>query len=293
MSDLKEDAQSLFDIARGAHEPTSREHERVLRGVLARGAVAAGVTSASVGSAAAKGLLATSRAASTLKILAGFAIVGATGAGAYQVSTSSRAPSAVHAALPGTPKRNEAPGSTRSVATQAVARAVPAPEPGNSAQLPKPRTPSPASAGVIDRAWRGTTEAPAAREEYGVATSPTLSGVAAPTLSAAQSFPTSAPPAETTSQPATTVTLTREARALADVQRALREGRSAQALVMLAAQDREFAGGALGQEREAARIMALCAAGRSAEGHAAAERFLATNPGSPVATHIRSSCGVP
>ncbi|HXK19685.1 MAG TPA: hypothetical protein VNG33_17865, partial [Polyangiaceae bacterium] len=60
-----------------------------------------------------------------------------------------------------------------------------------------------------------------------------------------------------------------------------------------AGQNREFAGGALGQEREAARIMALCAAGRVAEGRAAAERFLSTHAGSPVGAHIRSSCGIP
>ena len=299
MSDMKEDAQALFDIARSAHEPTSRDHERVLRGVLMRGAIAAGVTSAGVGSAAAKGLLATSRVASTLKILAGFAILGAAGAGAYRVSTAERVPSAVHAAPPSPGKQEReqklvpAP-DVRASENQAALQLPPAPEPSpNAAELPKPRAPSSAAASVVERAGREATETPSRSDERAVAPPPAASPPAAPAPAASHSFPTDAPPSAATGEPASTVTLTREARALADVQRALREGRSAAALVMLAAQNREFASGALGQEREAARIMALCSAGRSAEGRAAAGRFLAANPGSPLATHIRSSCGVP
>jgi hypothetical protein len=292
MNDMKEDAQGLFDIARSAHEPTSREHERVLRGVLARGAIAAGVTGASVGSAAAKGLLATSRVAVTLKILAGFAILGATGAGAYRVLTAQRAPSAVHAALPSPGKQDNGQKLVRALESQTAVQVAPAPEQSPNAP-PKPPAPSSPGAGVVERTGHEVAEILAPPNERAVAPSPVASPPAAPALAATRSFPTSAPPGATTSEPAGTVTLTREARALADVQRALREGRSTEALAMLAAQNREFAGGALGQEREAARIMALCAVGRVAEGRPAAERFLTANPSSPVATHIRSSCGVP
>ena len=70
MNDLKEDARALFDIAREAHEPSARDHERVLRGVLTRGAIAAGVTGASMSATAAKAALGAGRALSTLKILA-------------------------------------------------------------------------------------------------------------------------------------------------------------------------------------------------------------------------------
>jgi hypothetical protein len=292
MNDMKEDARSLFDLARSAHQPTSHEHERVLRGVLARGVIAAGVTSASVGSAAAKGLLATSRVAVTLKILAGFAILGATGAGAYRVSTAQRAPSAVHGALPSPGKQDNGQKLVRALESQTAVQVAPAPEQSPNAP-PKPAAPSSPGAGVVERTGNEVAETHAPPDERAVAPSPVALPVAAPAQAATQSFPTSVPPSAATSEPARAVTLTREARALADVQRALREGRSTEALAMLAAQNREFAGGALGQEREAARIMALCAAGRVAEGRPAAERFLTANPGSPVATHIRSSCGVP
>ncbi len=294
MNDMKEDARSLFDIARSAHEPTSREHERVLRGVLARGAIVAGVTSASVGSAAAKGLLATSRAASTLKILVGFAIFGATGVAAYRVATAERVPADVQAALPRASTHDNGPKLVRPLDQPAAVPLAAAAEPSSNA-LPQSRAPSSAgvTARVVERPEHELAEKAAPVDERALAQSPATLHPAAPAPAATQSFATSAPPSAATSAPASAVTLTREARALADVQRALREGRSTEALAMLVAQNREFAGGALGQEREAARIMALCAAGRVAEGRPAAERFLTTNPGSPVATHIRSSCGVP
>ena len=292
MNDTKEDARSLFDLARRAHEPTSHEYERVLRGVLARSAIAAGVTSARVGSAAAKGLLATSRAGSTLKILAGFALLGATGLGAYRVSTAERSPSVVHAARSSLGKQDSGQKLLRPLENPATVEV--APEQSTNAP-PKVRAPSSpgAGVGVVERTGHEVAERLAPPDERAVVPSPVALPVAAPAQAATQSFPTSAPPSAAPSEPARAVTLTREARALADVQRALREGRSTEALAMLAAQNREFAGGALGQEREAARIMALCTAGRVAEGRSAAERFLTANPGSPVATHIRSICGVP
>jgi hypothetical protein len=296
MNDMKEDSQALFDIARDAHEPTSRDRERVLRGVLARGAIAAGVTSATVGSAAAKGALVTARTAATLKILAGFALLGAAGTGAYRASTSHQAASAVPVAMPRPRKQDDGRELVRASERQPAADSAPTPAASASSNTPeslKPRAPSSPSASAVERAAHETTATAAARDESVLAPTQAVAIPAAPALAATQSFPTSAAPAAAVSASAKAVTLTREARALAEVQRALREGRSAEALAMLASQNREFAGGGLGQEREAARIMALCAAGRVAEGRAAAESFLAANAGSPVAAHIRSSCGLP
>jgi hypothetical protein len=81
-----------------------------------------------------------------------------------------------------------------------------------------------------------------------------------------------------------------ETRALGDVQRALREGRPDEALRLLAQQDASFARGSLKEERAAARVLALCAAGRVAEGRAARERFLASYPQSPAADRVRATC---
>jgi hypothetical protein len=176
---------------------------------------------------------------------------------------------------------------------QQAAELAPAPAP--STKLPessKPRAPASPGAGLVDRASQQEPPSARTRDEGLLAPAQAAEAPASPALAATQSFPAGATPPAVSAAP-NAVTLTLEARALAEVQRALREGRSAEALAMLATQNREFAGGALGQEREAARVMALCAAGRVAEGRAAAERFLSTHAGSPVAAHIRNSCGIP
>jgi hypothetical protein len=43
-------------------------------------------------------------------------------------------------------------------------------------------------------------------------------------------------------------------------------------------------------ERDAAKIVALCAVGRVADARAAAQTFLASSPRSPFAARIRASC---
>lgn len=94
-------------------------------------------------------------------------------------------------------------------------------------------------------------------------------------------------PAEARSQQ----TLEAESRALAEAQRALRDEDLEWALNMLAQQDRTFAGGVLAEERAAARVIALCAAGRHDEGRASAERFQKQYPGSLLTERVRQACG--
>jgi hypothetical protein len=90
--------------------------------------------------------------------------------------------------------------------------------------------------------------------------------------------------------PSVTPLLQAETRALADVQRALRDGQADEALRLLAEQERRFALGALHEERAASRVIALCAAGRVAEGRRARDRFLSSYPNSPAADRVRASC---
>lgn len=51
-----------------------------------------------------------------------------------------------------------------------------------------------------------------------------------------------------------------------------------------------FPRGALRDEREAARVLALCADGRTAEARAAASAFVAASPRSPLASQVRAAC---
>ena len=81
-----------------------------------------------------------------------------------------------------------------------------------------------------------------------------------------------------------------ETRALGDVTRALRDGRPDEALRLLTEQERTFARGSLHEERAAARVFALCAAGRLAQARSARDRFLVAYPQSPSADRVRASC---
>ncbi|HEY4158072.1 MAG TPA: hypothetical protein VGM29_08240, partial [Polyangiaceae bacterium] len=128
---------------------------------------------------------------------------------------------------------------------------------------------------------RDATPLTALRDEPAAAETPLA---AKPAIAA---FPTDQPASSSASA------LTEEARALANVQRALREGNGNQALALLDAQDSKFHAGELGPERAAARIVALCAVGRVAEARSAGARFLAASPHSPLAARVRATCASP
>jgi hypothetical protein len=114
----------------------------------------------------------------------------------------------------------------------------------------------------------------------------------APDVAPGPALPNSTPEPVEPRRPASTAapSLELETRAFGDVQRALREGRPGDALRLLAEQEHAFARGALHEERAAARVLALCAAGRIAEARSARERFLASYPQSPAAERVRASC---
>jgi len=82
-----------------------------------------------------------------------------------------------------------------------------------------------------------------------------------------------------------------EARLLEQADADLRRGDASGALARLAEHAAKYPDGALREEREGVRVMALCRAGRVAEGKAAAERFFARAPRSTLAARIRAACG--
>lgn len=77
---------------------------------------------------------------------------------------------------------------------------------------------------------------------------------------------------------------------LAQAQRALARGAGDEALDALDRHARRYPRGRLVEEREAARVLALCAAGRGDEARAAATRFVARHPGSPQAARVSRAC---
>jgi RNA polymerase sigma-70 factor (ECF subfamily) len=104
----------------------------------------------------------------------------------------------------------------------------------------------------------------------------------APRAPAAESLP---------SAPRESPALEREVRLLRGAQQSMRDGRPERALALLAEHDRQFPAGLLRQEGLAARVMALCALGRTAEARRDAAEFLNRWPASPLSAQVRASCG--
>ena len=104
---------------------------------------------------------------------------------------------------------------------------------------------------------------------------------AAPAPRATQTLPGLPPPAGPPS-------LRRELLLLADVQRLLKQGDAGAALQRLDAHD--TADRELAAERHAARVLALCAAGRTEEARRAADDFLVEHPASLQRDAVRRSC---
>jgi len=132
-----------------------------------------------------------------------------------------------------------------------------------------------------------------------VATAPSPTPPRAPTpdpqapVPASLPDPKSAPrtPGRSEASPATrSQQLSAEIEFLARVNGAVNAGDGSRALTLLAEYDRKFRPSILAEERTAASVLALCAAGRKAEAGTAAERFARTWPRSPLLGRVRNSC---
>jgi hypothetical protein len=73
-------------------------------------------------------------------------------------------------------------------------------------------------------------------------------------------------------------------------QAALRGGRPGEALELLAQHAERFADGSMAEERQALRVLALCAAGQTASGSAEQAAFLRAYPRSTYAPRVISAC---
>ena len=85
-------------------------------------------------------------------------------------------------------------------------------------------------------------------------------------------------------------TIDEEVSLLGSAHASLRAGRASEALAKLAEHKRRFPASKLAESREVARIIALCQAGQRETARAAAEVFLATRSGSPLANRVRTVC---
>ena len=125
--------------------------------------------------------------------------------------------------------------------------------------------------------------------------SATLAAPPAPSAMLAKPPSAGAPPPRAALAPAPvnampTHSVEAEAQLLGDAQRALANGDASRALRVIDEHARTFPHGALGEERQAARVMALCALGRTAEAQREAHAFLTRTPNSPLAMRVQAAC---
>jgi hypothetical protein len=251
MSDLSSEARALLREARGFDEPSNVDAERVHASVLAKVGIAVG---AGAGVTAAT----TSLAAAP-----------ATAFGVVAMKITAAIVVAGGLAAGGYVAIRPAPAKRAPVA-------IAAQSPASVRSPPAPVAPSPAPA--VDSSSmseeRRTDIAPRAH--------PKPARAKAPAPSVNEPAPR---PARGTSD------LEGEARLLEQADGDLRRGDANAALSRLGEHAAKYPSGALREEREGMRVVALCRAGRAAEGNAAAERFLARSPRSALASRIRAACG--
>jgi len=116
-----------------------------------------------------------------------------------------------------------------------------------------------------------------------------VAGPAVPLSRVARRNPVQVPVESAPSSP-THDGLVEETQALAQVQEALNRRDPTLAWSLLQRQEQLFPAGQLGEERAAARIMTLCAAGRFDLADRARTSFLASYPNSPLSKRVKQGC---
>jgi outer membrane protein assembly factor BamD (BamD/ComL family) len=88
------------------------------------------------------------------------------------------------------------------------------------------------------------------------------------------------------------VSVVAEAHLLRDAEAALRAGDVGRATALLEEHARVFPHGVLVEERDAERVLVLCAAGQVDTARTEAQRFFEAHPESPLARRVRASCAL-
>lgn len=264
VGELSPEARALLTEVRGADDPTPKDRSRNKRAVMAAIAggagLAASTAASSAAAASATGAASTAAGLSIgVKVAAAVLALGAIGV------TATLVPEMVPDV--------EAPETTASDEPAPAVAEEPAP-------MPAPRArPAPS----------GGPAAPTAEEADAPAPLPAPAAEPPRPASVARARPRAAP-STAAPEPEPASTLPQEVALLRRAQRAINAERPAEALTILADHAVRFPGGVMAEEREAARVVALCRAGRAAEARAAAARFLRERPSSPLAARVRAAC---
>ncbi len=293
MTDLTPDDEALLERARAGDAPTADDHARVKRKLLLQLGVGIGVstatgsaTGAGVGTGVAAGSTAVAGSGFVVKVVAAVAVMAALGGGAAGVNHWRKAAMTVPVAVTptATAMATSTPTSTPTTTTTTTTTAVLSPVNPPPVTSPPPVTvvAPPATARARDVA-----PSPIVHEWTEVPVSPATTASPPPDPVTAD-VPA---PTTTTAVPAGPTTLDAEADLLRRADAARKSGDAAGALALLELHRARYPNGILVEEREAERIVVLCALGRTDEAHAAAARFLRDHPRSPQAARVRASCG--
>jgi len=317
IDELSSDARALIEGARGGDEPTSADRARVRRAVMA--AIAAGAGAATAG-AASSAAAASGTSAATTTTATGTTATGAAGAAAGGTAAASGATAGlatsvklaaalmVAGAVGGTVA--VAPWEPDEASTSHVAQAVeartangarPAERLDPSSPAPTPEaaeSPEPEPA-RLETAALETAALETAALETG---EPSPEATQPPAPSHARRAPRASPAPPATVSPAgepeaaepeaapSASSLAAEVALLRRAQAAINQGDADAALRILAEHASQHPSGVMAAEREAARVVALCRAGREAEARAASARFLRAHPQSPLRARVQSAC---
>lgn len=286
VDELSPDARALLTRAAGGDEPTNDDRARVHAALTAAIAGGAGVVTVVASSSAA----ASTTAAATSAVATSAAATSAAGAATMSLSAKIACAVIALSAVGGAAvvvapwEAGEAPAVSEPVAVPVgpappvegarAPYAVPSldePSPEVAAPIPPPEPEPEISTARVPRTVEPTVVRPSIRR-------------AAPELAPAIEPEPPAP------EPAPASTLAEEVGLLRSAHAALNAGDPNAALARLAEHARRFPSGTMAEERDAARVLALCRAERRDEARTAAARFLRDRPSSPLAARVRASC---
>jgi hypothetical protein len=288
MTDLSPEARALVELARDGDSPDPADRARVRR-ALASSLTAAGVMTGAASAAASKGAIVSGAAAKSAlgAWLALGVVAGLAGTAAIYMKSSAPAATMVapgtvavakHVVAAETTKAPHAESALETPRVESTTPTVEAPGARVAAANPSLTTPLVASATAAPR--------------HAARPSPAEHAVAAPSPAAGKGVaPSSAgEPAEAPAETAPRSTLGAETSLLEAAHAALSRGDASSALALLERHEHEFPTGALVEERLAAKVFALCQAGRKADATRAAARLLRLSPSTPFRARVLDSC---
>lgn len=276
MTELGSIERNLLAALAEADEPTQSDRERVRALVLQRVATATGIAAATwvAGSSGAAGSAAASSSVTAAATGGGVALSGgaaATGAAATGTAAVAGLKGLVAAKVAATVLGVSLAGGAGWYAMNSTA--------------PGPEQPQAVPAAV----------APAVAAPAAQVAAPARPAVEMPEATPVEPSEEAAPAKEhkaaRTTERSAADRLGEEAELLKSAQQAVNNGDSATALALIQKHATKYPNGVLSQERLGMRAITLCRAGDSVQGAAAAKRFLANNPSSPISDRVRSACG--